>query len=244
MRPFPVFTAFSLCAAMAAFGQNSGQKKSGPDTVVVTNSTAQPVPVTGNVNATITASTVPVTGTVNANVTNTPNVSIANTPSVNVTSLPPISLSGAAVTIDPATTVHTADTAGREIVRLSTWMSLSPGFSGQAIAATLTDGTTQFTVPDGKRMVINHISVWAQMPAGQVPLVAVTASGITAWPEMHAAYDGKYVGSSSTPFYADGGSVVSLWFERSPYQVTGTPEARIQVSGYLIECGSGCLAIQ
>ncbi len=250
MRPFsfiPVFflaamTASSICTAQSmAPAQNPHPPAS---SVVVTNSAAQPVPVSGNVNAQITNASVPVTGTVNANVTNTPNVTIANTPSVTVASMPPISLSGAAVTIDPATTVHTAGEAGRDIVRLSTWMNLVPGFSGQALGATVMDGSTEFLVPAGKRMVINQIYVWAEMPSGQVPLVAVTANGIAAWPEMRAAFDGKYVGNSSIPLYVDGGGNVSLWFERSPYQVTGTAEARIQVAGYLIDCASGCSAIQ
>ena len=59
--------------------------------VVVKNTPANPVPVTGSVSATLTNPTIPVTGTVNANIINNP---LHVTGSVEITAMPALSVGG------------------------------------------------------------------------------------------------------------------------------------------------------
>ena len=161
-------------------------------------------------------------GTANVNVTNT---------------LLPVHEQGTAAVREQGTvTVRVADAPGEQ-----------PFAGGHSEAVvTIADGSffgsDAFTVPSGKRLVIQSVSGFTALPLGQVPqLIALrTSSGGVAGrhdlnAEKRATYSGLdwWVFSQQVSMYADGGSIVSFVVNRFPDN-SGPGEFTWWVTGYLI----------
>jgi hypothetical protein len=218
-------------ASGPAFAQKAAQS------VVVTNSSANPVPVSGNVNAAV-------NGTVN----------VATLPNVNISSMPAVTLgSGATVVIDPLTTVKIADVATNNITRLRVASSINAGavlVSGNVQTQSCAAGTcwTDFQVPVGKRLVLTNISGSAVLPTGQLPSffhVSTEGGGNNNFqlflephklPFSSNPANDQYIFNSTGPFYADPAAFVSWsWFRNSS---DGSAIIGVSFQGYLVDCGS------
>jgi len=105
------------------------------------------------------------------NVVNTPSVNVANTPNVNVTNTPNVNIANAPdVKVTNTPDVRSADNPARQPVEAKT-------------ACTLTDDTgacsgSIYTVPAGKRLVIEFVTMNAQTRnAGEVAQLMIEISG-------------------------------------------------------------------
>jgi hypothetical protein len=112
--------------------------------------------------------------------------------------------------------------------------------------AGLLGGNDTFTVPAGKRLVIEFVSFRATWPAGQqttLAFIGVCNSGGGVCPTnffVPAIAQGPdfgggalFTGSSPTRLYADAGTDVTVAIRRNA--TTGTGLASVAVSGYLCE---------
>ena len=132
--------ALVILTALPAVGQTKP--------VEVVNTAAKPVPTAAQ-------GTTNVAGTVN--VGNEPSVNVANTPNVNVANTPSVTVGNDAATPVP---VRDVDNPGRK--PLCKHEAVAFGVSD-----TLESTGVMFTVPAGKLLVIEYVSVHAFMPAGQ-----------------------------------------------------------------------------
>src|SRR5205814_7959433 len=125
---------------------------SNPDTVVIANTAQNPgvISVAGTAN---------IAGSVSIN--NTPSVNVASMPSVNVATLPGITIANTPGS--PAIT-RSADEHARQPFQREVYPFINDG--------SYYDVQT-FQVPQGKRLVIEHVSASAGMPQGQFPYVVV-----------------------------------------------------------------------
>jgi hypothetical protein len=113
---------------------------------------------------------------------------------------------------------------------------IQPGFAG---------GSATFTVPDGKRLVIEYVSFNIPLANGQavlgvsVDVVNSNANQIPIRHEIPVLYtvaDSSFlrsIGASATRLYADPGSTVTIRAARSGS--TGQDIAPVNVSGYLVD---------
>jgi hypothetical protein len=202
--------------------------------VVVVNGPSQPVPVSGSIG---------VSGTVNANVTNTPNVNvtalpavqlapgtsvgISGTPGVNVLNQPTVSLAS-------GTVVGVTNTSALQPVVLNTLVPLSPGQAG--------NNANAFTVPAGKRFVLEDISGSATLPTGQKLLDV--ALGVGGNPTTFVDAPITFRGTAATGVvdvfqfgrpargYAEAGYTTFASVERD--SGTGNGSVFVTVIGYLV----------
>jgi hypothetical protein len=199
--------------------------------VQVINTPAQPVPVTGNVNATV-------SGTPTVNLGSTATVTVGNTPTVNVASMPTVTITPPAVT-----TVSNMDDPGR-----IPYQSTSP--TPQPCPAGGVGLCWPFpAVPAGHRLVIQHVSGALQYSTSPNPLVVyVLDSGfhaINAFTPTANAWSSTvqlinfdqrvqvYVDASQTYW-------VEVWASGAP-TVGFVP---VIVTGYLLDCAAApCAAI-
>jgi hypothetical protein len=199
--------------------------------VQVINMPAQPVPVTGNVNATV-------SGTPTVNLGSTATVTVGNTPTVNVASMPTVTITPPAVT-----TVSNMDDPGR-----IPYQSTSP--TPQPCPAGGVGLCWPFpAVPAGHRLVIQHVSGALQYSTSPNPLlVYVLDSGfhaINAFTPTANAWSSTvqlinfdqrvqvYVDASQTYW-------VEVWASGAP-TVGFVP---VIVTGYLLDCAAApCAAI-
>jgi hypothetical protein len=181
--------------------------------VVVTNTTANPVP-------TVATGTTAVTGT----------VAISGTPNVNVANLPNLSTD--------TTTFSTVDVAARNIVRLRALLVPDRGLA----FATLLDSTQAYVVPEGKRLVINSATVLLSGPIGIKPFPFLETGNFRVFLEPHKIPPSQladyYVAGVPAPIYVDQGQSISVNFFAS----FGSPAAEAEgyLQGYLVDCGTGC----
>lgn len=97
--------------------------------------------------------------------------------------------------------------------------------------------TDQFTVPAGKRLVLEQVSAVAAPPVGQIVRyfsLRTTANGVFAFHTVPAAFNGfvDFTGCQQVRLYADAGTDVKLSSPRSAG--TGSFLTVATVSGYLI----------
>jgi hypothetical protein len=147
-----------MLAAAAVVVPQRGTADSTKDVLVV-NAPSQPVPVTGNVS---------LGGTANVNVTNTPNVNIVSLPAVQLAAGTNVGISGTpnvnvanqpTVTLAPGVVVGVRDEGARNPFQRITDILLPDGAIG--------NGVDLFTVPAGKRFVLDDISGIARLPIGE-----------------------------------------------------------------------------
>lgn len=192
----------------------------GDKDVRVVNTTSEPVPVAVQGTATVSGS-VTVAGISSVNVTNSPSVTVTNTPSVSV-----------------------ANVAGNPVLVRNVDRGAGQPFS-MPVVAVIPAGTTasspiEFTVPAGKCLVIETVSLRVEATPGQevlgaiafrsggiytdffIPLSVTTLTGIS----FHQATQPiKVYADASTPVWG---------YIRLNTNVSGTV-VRFSVSGYLVD---------
>jgi hypothetical protein len=95
----------------------------------------------------------------------------------------------------------------------------------------------EFTVPEGKRLVIEQVSAISLPPSGQIVrnyVLITTVDGALAFHTIPSTFNGfaDFVGCQQVRVYADGGTLVKLGAARDTS--TGSYETVGAVSGYLI----------
>jgi hypothetical protein len=103
-----------------------------------------------------------------------------------------------------------------------------------------------FTVPDGKRLVIESVSIQGALDAGQVLVSAAVQAHVNGQLEdyiMAPAFTGTsssgrdvYAVSQATTLYADGGTDVKLFGARNTFSGSGI--LNVSVAGHLIDCSA------
>lgn len=177
----------------------------------------------------------------NVNVVNTPTVNVGNTPTVTVSNFPatqPVSGS-VLVANDTANPVPL-----RDVDNPASQPFAFNGFSFWSVNSQTTG--VSFTVPAGKRLVIEQVSAQANVtsiaPTKQVTLyVSATAGGTVAAYYFTGTDVGEFAGtgrdwvvaSSQTRSYADAGTTVSITAFRS-YTDNYSDTINFYLSGYLV----------
>jgi hypothetical protein len=107
----------------------------------------------------------------------------------------------------------------------------------------------EFTVPAGKRLVIESVSVQADLPTGQNMLSAAVQALVNGKLQdyfMAPTFTGlerlnlhrHYVASQQTTVYADAGTTVSVFAIRDSIATDGG-HFNVSVQGHLIDCTAG-----
>jgi len=133
------------------------QSPKGPADVHVVNAATDPVPVS-------------MTGTHSVNVANTPNVNISNTPNVNVSSLPAVQIGNAPANSIPVTVQNFP--VSQQAPQPITFNQLLSVPANQFFG----NFQTVYTVPAGKRLIIDFVSFLAFPQQGENCYLSV-ASG-------------------------------------------------------------------
>jgi len=150
-------TIVMLAAAVAVVPQR-GKADSTKDVRVV-NPLSQPVPVTGSV---------ALGGTANVNVTNTPDVNVASLPAVQLAAGTTVGINGTpnvnvanqpTVALAPGAIVGALNANALQPVRKQVEVQFNDGDEGGRVLA--------YTVPAGKRFVLEDLSGNAFLPSGQ-----------------------------------------------------------------------------
>ena len=225
-------------ARLFAGCQSTTQAQTTASQVQVVNTPAQPVPVTGNVNATVSGTpTVNLGSTATVTVGNTPTVSVGNTPTVNVASMPTVTITPPAVTI-----VSNMDDPGR-IPYQSTSTPQSCPAGGVGLCWPFP------AVPAGHRLVIQHISGVLQYPSVPNPLVVFV---LDANYRAINAFTPSVIPPGTTPalinfdqqvlMYVDASQTYSVEVWANGVATVGS--VPVIVTGYLLDCTSApCAAI-
>jgi hypothetical protein len=210
---------------------------------VVVNTT--PLAVTGTIQV----------GNPNVNVINTPNVNVANSPTVNVNSMPAVDLAaGAKVTLDtsagPITVRSLGDGARSKVVRLAGRVDLTSAGAGGFADLSLSgeQGAPTYVVPDGKRLVVQQWSGYAQIQLGEkaeLGLANYSCGGTISQTFFlpiqlsipNGAVTDVYRGTDHGTIYVDAGWRLTVTFSRTQVSKAGNATARMNVSGYLVDCG-------
>jgi hypothetical protein len=186
----------------------------GPPGGLNVNVVNTPLPVQGTVSGTVSIS-----GTPSVNVANTPNVNVANTPNVNVT--------------NTVTTIDAANPASQPFQRAEVVSWNNPNLIG---------GDATFTVPAGKRLVIEVVSYSLFLPTGTRPtlnFIDVSTANSNQSPvsyyvpvslQGNNGTEDVFTGNSLTRLYADPGSTVDVAVRSN--STSGL--ASVSVSGYLV----------
>lgn len=188
--------------------------------------------------------------TENVNVVNTPNVKVVNTAGVNVVNTPNVNVANTA-NVNVLNTVGVKienDLANPALIRSVDEPSRQPfqleiDFDTNGLGANINQ-ITLGTVPAGKRLVIEHVSVDASVPVGQNLLSALKIfSGgksavhplITLKQGIDVSNQQRFVTSQQVRLYADAGSILILRLERDTV-LGGEGLLRVaNVSGYLVD---------
>lgn len=133
------------------------------------------------------------------NVLNTPGVNVANTPGVNVMNTPTVKLD----TSQPIPVTNAGGT--QEPYQLHVRLKNNQGDS---------NGVSGFSVPEGKRFVIEYVSAWLSAPGGLFILLGNDDMGSIALPVRTAIKNtggsgDRYAGDSQVRFYVTGGVTVA-----------------------------------
>jgi hypothetical protein len=173
----------------------------------------------------------------NVNVINTPgvnaqqsgewSVSLNGTPSVNIANTPIVQLNNSSV--NPLL-VRDVDVMARQPFQLNIQVGLGSG---------ILDNYKTFTVPAGKRLVIEYVSGRAGLGDNQLPsfqLGTFTNGDANPTPHYLAAQQttpgfGLYVISQPVRIYADAGSLHYVAIVRGSGE--GTADVHVSISGYL-----------
>jgi hypothetical protein len=250
-------TIVMLAAAVVVLPQRG--KASDIDNVLVVNGPRRPVPVTGNVALSGTASvnvanqptvslapgtSVGVQGTVNANVTNTPNVNITGLPAVQLAAGASVGINGTPnVNIANQPTVSIASGAGVGVRNEDALQPVSVNAVG-----TFTNSSPinldVFTVPAGKRFVLEDISGEADMTSGQ-RIGELVLRGSSSRHEVYAGppvFIGTQFGPSGSDvfefarlaraYFEPGEDVTATAFELGS---VSNGQVAIDVHGYLVD---------
>jgi hypothetical protein len=141
-RPMLVGMALVVLSVLVNLGGTGRVIADAVKDVIVANTAANPVPTT------IQGSLPAISG--NVAVTNTPNVAVTNTPTVNVASLPTV-------------LVQSRDEPARQpFQRFGSFQIEAPAFGGN----------DSFTVPAGKRLVIEYVSFRSNILTGANQIVS------------------------------------------------------------------------
>ena len=246
-----IFTTTLLGVICLAFSSAVASPGGGTSSVVVVNSTQQPVPVsildTPSINIANTPSitlsgtpsvslapgaSVSIANTPSVSLANTPNVNVANTPTVNVGNQPTVTV----VTSTPAPLLaRDVDNPARQPFQAQLSFGLPFGQTGVISPVTV--------VPAGKQLVVEHVSVAGYMPTGQKLLqVAIwtTVGGISGEHVLTVSPQGTDSGgvndfftvSQDLRLYSDPGSTIYCSGVRDNSTSTGNIAGTI--SGYLV----------
>ena len=224
-RSLAVVSLLSVLGIAVGCGSSTPAQTTSPASQVqVINTAAQAVPVTGNVNATV-------SGTPTVNVGNAPTVNIGNAPTVNVGSMP-------AVTINPPslTVVSNMDDPGR-----NPYQSVATTSSCTGTTCVLNFGS----VPAGHRLVLLHASAGLDFsststttPAlvfvniGTDPLNAVTHFPVTDINGNAGVFDKQIL------LYIDGSQTVQLAIFLSGGNFVSGQFQNATLFGYLVDCSA------
>ena len=245
-----------VVTARAALASNT-------DTVVIANTAQNPgvISVAGTANI---AGSVSINNTPSVNVANSPTVQVSSLPavsiaanqSVSVASLPPVSFNGTQsvnVASMPSVNVATmpgitiANTPGSPAITRSADEHARQPFQRE-VYPFINDGSyydvQTFQVPQGKRLVIEHVSASAGMPQGQFPNVVVGTISNGSYLSSYALMtkmgtvgsvpaSDAYIGNAQVLAYADPESFVTIYLQRPYY--ADTASGNVGVSGYLID---------
>ena len=181
------------------------------------------------------------------NVVNTPNVNAQQRGAWNVAinGTPTVNLAASSsVGINPSSnTVHVASSS-REPVYITQALAVTDVFQKQ-LEITLENGvgqgSTSFTVPADKLLVIEDVSGFANMgQSGQIPEVtySTTANNSLAFHWLAAfeyGFSNHYsISGGNLTSYAGPGSTVELTLDRSSYGTVGTASLNLTFSGHYI----------
>ncbi len=175
----------------------------------------------------------PVTGTVGISGTPTVNLGAGNTVGINGTVKVGNSASSPVL-------VRDVDDAARSAFHASADVGI-PDTRSEGLA-------TITTVPAGKRLVIEYVSILAQAPTGQKLFAQITVfvdsvgqnHFITLTPQGAFSSTDVFTAAQPTRLYADAGTNVTASLFRNA--TTGVVGNTVAISGYLVKCGSaaGC----
>lgn len=137
--------------------------------------------------------------------------------------------------VDAAGNLHTtsADDPGRMVLQRDVVIPINPG---------ATVGFAEIGVPEGKRLVITHVSGGVSLPTGQEPreiaLIAVAGGRafhffVPAFTATDAALD-FFAFSQETTIYADDPVAISV----ARNAAAGDGRAGVSISGYLVDCSA------
>jgi hypothetical protein len=214
-------TIVMLAAAAVVVPQRGGADST--KDVLVVNAPSQPVPVslTGG------------TGTANVNVTNQPTVDLAAGTTIGISGTPNVNIANQpTVSIAPDSVLHVSNGDALQPVLTEVKMLLVDGKAGVV--------GTVFTVPDGKRLVLEDVSGSAILPAGQSMnsigigdeitnmFVPATFSG----PYILPGYDTYQFGRLARGYWGPRAHVEGI-IERNSASGLGT--VYLTLTGYLIE---------
>jgi hypothetical protein len=180
-------------------------------------------------------------GTWNVGITGTPNVNIANTPTVNL---------GAASSVGINGSVTIGNTASSPVLERDLDNPARHRFqiNGNCITSAVEPSGCDipFTVPSGKLLVIESVSVEAATPIGLQARASIRVvqdgAGIPYFFPLQLqgtfpAHD-EFHGMEPVRLYADPGSTVTVAVEFSSSSI-GNASGYGAISGYLVDCGSG-----
>ena len=137
---------------------------------------------------------------------------------------------GPAVAQIRAALVSDINNPARQPVRLSFTETLTDGFSQVSF------GTTIYTVPAGKRLVLEHLYADAFAPSAQgVNVALLDPNYFFPIEQRHAVPFGLFMHQSSTTvrIYYDPGATVRVVTYR--YPTTGSAEVTVRLNGHLVD---------
>jgi hypothetical protein len=175
-------------------------------------------------------------------------VSVANTPSVNIANSPTVTLSGSStVTLAPGGSITVGNTVSSPLLVRDVDNPARNGMNAVA-RITIKAGSnyglgTVYTVPEGKRLVIEHVSVAITIDMNIYPIVTLLEGEAFSGPTLNPncafqvtqghSFD-SYVCNELTRFYVDPGTNVTL-FVAATSNVSVDDPAVATISGYLID---------
>ena len=204
---------------------------------IIAGVNATPTQASGSAPVTVVNTPLPVTGNVTAAQSGPWNVNIDNTPGVNIANMPAVSLA-------PGASIRDADNPARQPFQIALLVQLDPGV---AVADNL------FPVPDGKRLVIEYVSGFGEIPIGQsLTNVSVSTSvrGDTPpnqsppvvshffVPTVTGSYNGTVnnnVISAQTRFYSDGCNGCYVQVQANRNGTNGSADFHFSIAGYLVD---------
>jgi hypothetical protein len=98
-------------------------------------------------------------------------------------------------------------------------------------------GTNSFTVPSGKRLVIEYVSASGVVPSGSSLIYSVTTGSVQHWipvtQQAADSYQVLFIAGQQTRLYAEPGTTVIVGVLRAG--IGGTASANISISGSLVD---------